>query len=267
MQQPLLSAVSAREAAHLLILRELTRLKNRSAVILKGGVNLRLFFGSVRYSEDMDLDGAPEAMDAIRSSINAVFSNRDFLRAAQRIGIRGLDAGQGPNKDTETTFRYKFGVVVQGGVRYPTKVEVSFRARQDDEGVVEEVPVGLAAGYGMAPIRVNHYGHAAALRQKIEALAGRATVQARDVFDLHTLSAGGVENALVTKLAAQVNQSLLQEAYARALTITFEEYGGQVLEFLADDVRGRYGTEGAWDELRLEVAALIEAVLKRKERP
>jgi len=113
MPHPLHSAVSAREAVHLLILRELTKLKNISAVILNGGVNLRLFFGSVRYSEDMELDGALEARDAIRNSIKAIFNDREFLRAAQRAGIRGLDAGQGPNKDTETTFRYKFGVVLR----------------------------------------------------------------------------------------------------------------------------------------------------------
>ncbi|HSW28797.1 MAG TPA: nucleotidyl transferase AbiEii/AbiGii toxin family protein [Longimicrobiales bacterium] len=249
-----------------MILRELTKLKNSSAVILKGGVNLRLFFGSVRYSEDMDLDGALEARDAIRNSIKAIFNDREFLRAAQHAGIRGLDAGQGPNKDTETTFRNKFGVVLQGGVRYPTKVEVSFRARHvEDESVIEDVPPRLVAGYGMTRIAVNHYSRTAALRQKIEALGGRAAVQARDVFDLHTLAADGVEESLVTMLAARVDPTRLQDAYTRALTITFEEYEGQVLEFLADDARARHGSEEAWDELRLQAATLIEAVLKRTE--
>jgi len=50
----------------------------------------------------------------------------------------------------------------------------------------------------MTPISVNHYSRTAALRQKIEALGGRAAVQARDVFDLHTLAADGVEESLVT---------------------------------------------------------------------
>lgn len=266
MPRPVLSSVSAREAVHLLILRALTRLKNDSAVILKGGVNLRLFFGSVRYSEDMDLDGALEARSAIRTSIEAIFKDREFLRAAQGMGIRGLDAGQGPNKDTETTFRYKFGVVVQGDVRYPTKVEVSFRGRHgEDESAIDDVPPGLLAGYGLAPISLNHYGRTAALRQKIEALGGRTTVQARDVFDLHTLAVGGMEEPLVAMLAAQVEKGLLQEAYRRALTITFKEYEGQVLEFLTDDARARFGTDEAWDGLRLEAATAIEAILNRKE--
>ena len=53
----ILSPVAAREAVHLLILQEVANVHGGDAVVLKGGMNLRLFFGSVRYSEDMDLDG------------------------------------------------------------------------------------------------------------------------------------------------------------------------------------------------------------------
>ena len=265
MQMPTLSLVAAREAVHLLILGELNKLKNRDAVILKGGVNLRLFFGSPRYSEDMDLDGTPEAAGSIRGSINAIFTDREFLQDARRIGIRGLDPGAGPNKDTETTFRYKFGVILKGDIRYPTKVEVSFRERQpDDESLTEAPPPTILTAYGIGPVPVRHYAHAAALRQKIEALGGRREVQARDIFDLHVLMAGGGEQPLYASLATRLSRERLEESYARALSVTFKEYEGQVLEFLADDARARYGTEGAWDEVRLKVATLIETVLKQK---
>jgi len=33
---------------------------------------------------------------------------------------------------------------------------------------------------------------------------------------------------------------------------------------LAEDAQLQYGTETAWDEMRLKVAALIEEVMKRK---
>lgn len=81
----------------MLILHELAKIRGGDAVIVKGGVNLRLFFGSVRYSEDIDLDGAPEASQAIRSCIKGIFRDRTFTRNLQRIGIRGLDPGEGPN--------------------------------------------------------------------------------------------------------------------------------------------------------------------------
>src|SRR3970040_1316713 len=137
---PSLSAVAARELVHLLILRELVGVRRGGGVTAKGGVNLRLFFGSVRYSEDMDLDGTGAGPAAIRNRLKGLFDDREFMRRLQRFGIRGLDPGEGPNKDTETTFRYKFGVMVSGGIQYPTKVEVSFRDRPGADRTALEAP-------------------------------------------------------------------------------------------------------------------------------
>ncbi|GEM_PF-2090126 len=101
----MLSGTQAREVVHLLILERLVALHGGRAVILKGGVNLRMFFGSPRYSEDIDLDGARDRSEAIRASIKAVFDDRELRGVLRKLGIRGLDPGEGPNKDTRTTFR------------------------------------------------------------------------------------------------------------------------------------------------------------------
>jgi len=53
-----LTPLQKREVFHLLFLRELVRGVPLSAFVLKGGTNLRFFFGSIRYSEDMDLDAS-----------------------------------------------------------------------------------------------------------------------------------------------------------------------------------------------------------------
>jgi hypothetical protein len=53
-----LTPLQKREVFHLLFLRELVRTVPLSAFVLKGGTNLRFFFGSIRYSEDMDLDAS-----------------------------------------------------------------------------------------------------------------------------------------------------------------------------------------------------------------
>jgi hypothetical protein len=53
---PPLPETAAREVFHLLFLERLFVASQASQYVLKGGVNLRLFFGSPRYSEDMDLD-------------------------------------------------------------------------------------------------------------------------------------------------------------------------------------------------------------------
>ena len=264
---PSLSSVAARELVHLLILRELAGIRRGTGITVKGGVNLRLFFGSVRYSEDMDLDGTQQASEAIRSWLKSMFENTVFTRRLQGLGVRELDPGEGPNKDTETTFRYKFGVVGAGGIRYPTKVEVSFRDRHTaDKAILEPPPPEILRTCGMDALEVRHYVREAAVRQKIEALAGRREAQARDVFDLHMLVPDQSLDELVDFLAKATANARLREAHERALAITYAEYEGQVFEFLGDNARSRYGTQDAWDEMRLRVAALIELVLKKQER-
>lgn len=268
MPQSPLTAVSAREVVHLLILEELGKVRDGEAVALKGGVNLRLFFQSVRYSQDVDLDGVPEFSQAIRSTIKGIFHDRAFAKRLGKLGIRGLDPGEGPNKDSSTTFRYKFGVVLPGGIRYPTKVEVSFRPRHPcDRTVIEAVPTQFVEEYGIIPMPVCRYVLEAAVRQKIEALGGRREAQARDVFDLHALVGGSFSNDMLAFLAGALKRHRLDAAHERAFSITYAEYEGQVIEFLAADARDTYGTEGAWDEVRLEAAALIEAVIRRSEEP
>ncbi|MGH7556485.1 MAG: nucleotidyl transferase AbiEii/AbiGii toxin family protein [Gemmatimonadota bacterium] len=111
MTAQILSPAAAREAVHLLVLQELGQL-DKAALVLKGGVNLRFFFGSVRYSEDLDLDADPSAAEAIRNLIQGLFEDRGLARQLRALGIRQLDPGDGPNKDIHTTFRYKFGIVM-----------------------------------------------------------------------------------------------------------------------------------------------------------
>lgn len=266
MTNPILSPVAARELTHLLILKDLAGLRE-GAVTAKGGVNLRLFFGSARYSEDMDLDGTATDSAAIRRRLKGLFEDRDFTGRLQRFGIRGLDPGEGPNKDTETTFRYKFGVIVGGGVRYPTKVEVSFRKRHvADRALLEAPDPEILKTYSLDPLEVRHYVREAAVRQKIDALGGRREAQARDVFDLHVLAPNAPAEALLEFLAKGLHHDRLKEAHNRALAISYGEYAGQVFEFLGAEARARYGTESEWDELRLGVAALIEDVLRRQEQ-
>lgn len=44
------------ELFHLAFLEMLSKRLDLSRYVLKGGANLRYFFGSVRYSEDIDID-------------------------------------------------------------------------------------------------------------------------------------------------------------------------------------------------------------------
>ncbi|MDH4045890.1 MAG: nucleotidyl transferase AbiEii/AbiGii toxin family protein [Gemmatimonadota bacterium] len=263
---PHLSPVAAREIVHLAILRELMRIRGGDAVTVKGGVNLRLFFGSPRYSEDMDLDGTAQASDTIRDALKGLVEDASFARGLRPFGIRELDPGEGPNKDTDTTFRHKFGVVVSGGIRYPTKVEVSFRGRHGTDRTAFESPAPeMLQPYGMDRFEIRHYVREAAVRQKLGALAGRREAQARDVFDLYMLVPGAAADDLIRYLAKHLSTSTLHEGHSRALAITYEEYVGQVIEFLGEQARATHNGEAAWDEMRLHAVGLIERVMMLQE--
>jgi len=49
----MLNPIQVREIFHLVFLRALVRSMPLSTLALKGGVNLRFFFGSTRYSEGL----------------------------------------------------------------------------------------------------------------------------------------------------------------------------------------------------------------------
>ena len=260
-----LNLVAAREAAHLLILSRLADVSAEARWVVKGGVNLRLFFKSPRYSEDMDLDADSAGAPAIRACLKDIFTNRAFSRQLHEMGIRGLDPGEGPNKDTDTTFRYKFGIFLPGDVRLPTKVEVSFRGGHGEDPIELAAPnPQITSAYGLDPVSVLHYQRPGAVRQKIGALSGRVHVQARDVFDLYVLLGATPGADLVSHSSDSLEAQELRVAYDRSLEITFEEYRGQVLEFLEDELVARYGTERAWDEIRLLTASFLERVIEKK---
>ncbi len=257
------TGIQAREAVHVLLLRELNHVVGGSATTLKGGVNLRLFWGSERYSEDMDLDGDPEFSAAIRTRIRSTIEEGQLVRDLRLLGLRGIDPGEGPNKDTDTVFRYKFNVLGGGDVRYSTKVEVSFRPKHSAD-VIEQGLADRSITDRYLPqaqtLNVSHYGRLAAERQKLVALSGRAIVQARDVFDLHVLGFHTRQSDW-SELAAQVEPDTLASGLDRALEISYSEFEGQVVEFLSDEARGRFGGRSAWEGIQLTVAQGIEAVV------
>ena len=259
-----ISAAAAREAVHIFLLKRLESLGERGRIVVKGGVNLRLFFGSARYSEDIDLDGEPSASVAIKDAICGMFEDRTTIQELRKLGIRSLDPGGGPNKDTETTYRHKFGVVTGGDVRYPTKVEVSFRGRHGGDEILTSQPspdvVSPYLGENFSLV-LSHYGRNAAVRQKVLALAGRQFVQARDVYDLNVLAPSGQALEAVRFLAQTVDDEILQRAHDRALEISYDEYRGQVVEFLPESVRANYELNMVWDEMRLTAATLVEAAI------
>jgi hypothetical protein len=263
--EPIFSGIAVREAFHLVLLRFLVRRRGTEGWALKGGLNLRLFFGSVRYSEDMDLDADPRLNRTLKRDILGILRDPIFRRRLMAFGVRGMEPDT-PRlaKDTETTGRVKLSLIV-GGVPYQTKVEISFRPRAGRDVVELASPSRpLALRYlkegAEYPFQVPHYPRTPAVRQKFSALAGRPAVQARDVFDLMVLTANGHRAEINTEvLRAQLSNKTLIEARDRALTLPESEFRGKVLEFLDEADMEKW--RDRWDEIRLSVAALAEELI------
>jgi hypothetical protein len=232
------------ECFHLVLLRLLESRLDRSTWVVKGGVNLRAWFGSLRYSEDLDLD-------AIRGSAHALAERVDRLLAAR--SFRDLLASQGLTldrtskpKQTGTTQRWKFELHAATGLPLHTRVEFSRRGGVEDHAL-EPVRAEVVGPYGLIAPTVRHYTARAAARQKIQALASRAEPQARDVWDLeHLLRTTGADPGPFT--AAE--RRTLGAALERAVALPYDVYRSQVVPYLALEHQEVFGTPETWERMR-----------------
>jgi hypothetical protein len=246
-----LSKAEAAELFHVAFLDVLGTRLEPSRYVLKGGTNLRYFFGSVRYSEDIDIDLHGKPPMNIEQKVDGIL-NSPAIGALLRI--KGLSiAEHSKPKQTETTRRWKVGVETPGHADLVrTKIEFSGR-NGDDRYLLEQIPRQIVAPFALRPPSVQHYVEDAPTEQKVEALADRPETQARDVFDLdlllrqRPLPPGSIEPDTLTR-AAEL-----------ALQLPFAAYRDQVLPFLEPDVVEVYGSEESWEGMQTFVAESLEA--------
>ena len=247
-------SLQLREIFHLEFLRRLGRKMPAGAFAVKGGANLRFFFGSIRYSEDIDLDVTGAGVDALKDTVLRILEAPSFQGGLKPYGIERLGLpDMAKAKQTETTQRFKLHLLTAAGEDLFTKVEFSRRGFRGgtETGFVSEA---ILRGYQMAPLLAPHYDLDSAVAQKIEALATRTETQARDIFDLHLLStrrAGGI-------MPGQGTKSLLSKASERVFEVDFAVFRDTVLAYLPDEDRAAYDSAEVWDELKLAVARFLE---------
>jgi len=248
----------ARELFHFLFLDWLLRAASPELYVLKGGVNLRFFHASPRYSEDMDLDvdRAKVAVTTLKKNGYKILTDAAFRRVlatADIIDLRLNDPTKA--KHTDTTQRFAVSLVLASGTTLPTKVEFSGRGI-DRRGVrVERIDSEVARRLGRTAYHVAHYDAATAARQKVHALAGRPVTQARDLFDLYLLDSRG---ALAVDDLARIDPDLRERAHANAASIEYDDFVGQVLEYLEDDAAEAFSAEARFREMRQVVLARLE---------
>ncbi len=226
--------------------------------VLKGGVNLRLHFQSPRYSKDMDLDVHAErvSVQTLKKNGYKLLEDAAFRRVLAVSGIAVLVVNDPAKaKHTSTTQRFRVGLVLDSGVRVPTKIEFSRRGIDEAQTVAERVDREVARSHGRTAYEVIHYhGHAAA-RQKVEALAGRPQTQARDLFDLAWLEARGhVDVALLGDL----DPAIVRRASDALSSLGYAEWEGQVLEYLPEDSLADYEARDRFEGIQLAMIERLE---------
>ncbi len=253
------SDTQIREVFHLYFLDRLLKLSDPGLYILKGGVNLRFFFMSPRYSEDMDIDVLAGSVATLKKNGYKILNDRAFRRSLRSLDIADIEINDPAKaKQTETTQRFRFALVTSAGHRLPTKVEFSRRNdSKDGESETALIDAEIARSYRKLAYRCPHYTGPTAVAQKLRALAGRPVTQARDVFDLAILIRGGHSPP------APWSKLLGKGSYAKALdclvSLDWDDYEGQVVEFLDDDSREEFGDRPTWERLQSQVLNELEA--------
>lgn len=86
--------------------------------------------------------------------------------------------------------------------------------------------------------------------------------QARDVFDLWVLTRGDVASVDHGGLRRGLTTADLEEAPRRAWAIGYQQFRGQVVEFLSEEDQRELDSVQEWERRQLFAAELIEAVLR-----
>lgn len=251
------------ETFHLQFSRLLWAGPDKDCFVVKGGCNLRFFFESVRYSEDIDFDVSDRVpVHVLKDRVARILGGPPLTLTLRNRGLQ-VSSVTAP-KQTETTQRWKVGLSLDGHpVPFPTKIEFSRRGT-DDESVLEPIAPSILAEHQCMQFLATHYPLAAAVRQKVTALADRREVQARDVFDLGAVlipRTGGATDLLLPV------RSRLETAMERAMTLTFADYEAQVVSYLHPDHADSFGSREAWDALQAQVVDYLDGALTRERKP
>jgi predicted nucleotidyltransferase component of viral defense system len=247
-----------REVFHLCFLERLLKVTAPNLYVLKGGVNLRFFLHSPRYSEDMDLDAIGGSVATLKKNGYKVLQDAGFRRTLQTYGIVDIAINDPEKaKHTESTQRFRVQLIMASGERLPSKVEFSRRPTSlSTNGIVNDVINSeVSRHYNRIGFRCQHYSGESAVDQKVLALAGRAVTQARDVFDLTILNRSGFANA--ERIHKHIPAATRNTALANLAGLKYEDFAGHVIEYLDEESRQQYASRKEWTSMVDEVRQLL----------
>lgn len=249
------------EQFHLTFLRVFSSAHRPDQYVLKGGANLRYFFDSVRYSNDIDFGSVAGDRWKLEQAIDGVLGGKALGSILRISGMRVVEFSK--PKQTDTTQRWKVGLEKDGrAATIRTKIEFSRRVN-DHRFEMVQIPQRIVDPYGIVPPTVQRYGLTAMIEQKVATLALRGETKARDVFDLDLLLRQR------SKLAepAEVYSKHFTDAAERALQLPFSSFETQVLPFLDPAIAALYSEPQTWEGMKAFVSERIGALGASPQQP
>ena len=260
MENIISNPLQLRELFHLEFLRWFNRKIEAEYYALKGGSNMRFFFKSVRYSEDMDVDAIKVDVHTLRDVVMDILKNRNLQDSLRPFGIvRVVPPDISRAKQPRTTQRFKVHLFISSGEELFSKIEFSRRGFKGNI-VVQPVSDVILRVYKMPPLLVPHYDITSTALQKIGAIASRSVIQARDIFDLFILSSQCGDAELKK---GDLSIEILDKAYENVFEISFERFRDTVVSYLSLEDRTIYNSSSVWDEVKLKVASFIDILRKK----
>lgn len=250
-------SLQLREIFHLEFLRWLCRKLRLEYFALKGGVNLRFFFNSIRYSEDIDLDVHKINVETLKEIVMKILNTPSFQESFIPFGIIDIvppDITKA--KQTETTQRFKVHLMTKSGEDLFTKIEFSRRGIKG-RVLVQSVSSFILRAYKLSPLLVPHYDVQSTIIQKIDAIVRRSIVQPRDIFDLYILISQYNPD---DSEAIAINRAKLNQACNNVFEVGFTQFRDIVLQYLHPDDQPLYNSSVLWDEIKLKTANFIEGL-------
>ncbi|HSX11099.1 MAG TPA: nucleotidyl transferase AbiEii/AbiGii toxin family protein [Chlamydiales bacterium] len=241
------------ELFHLLFLRHMNERLEKGLYAIKGGCNLRFFFKSIRYSEDLDIDVKTIAKETLRNKIHKILESPNFQQTLSARGMEIVKCSEA--KQTDTTQRWKLSIkLVDSPLPLPTKIEFSRRSLDDGACRFEPIDPELIHHHQIYPILANHYTQEAAICQKVDALIHRTEVQARDVFDIQLLLNAGVQFQFLPNTLREK----IDIAIENTLSIEFSEFKARVVVYLMDEYQDYYNSPQIWTDIQTKVISTLE---------
>ena len=219
---------------------------------LKGGMAMRVVFGSMRLTKDIDFDR--DLSVSLDSAIKSL--PKALLRAATNAGIR--QPGAEVTKASGTTLRVRLTGRSPGGTQLRFEVEVSGRGALASGHRRTEIVIPPSS-YGMAPFAVEAYSNDMLAAMKIGAAMSDARNVPRDLYDLGDLVLAGADpSPILAGRPAEALRRIRGQALNKLDLVGYERAREELLPYLPPEIRTGL-TEASWTEKTLMVGEAIEA--------